>query len=225
MSCRNTQGQFAKCAGRMGERASGRRDPAALRIGKTIYAILEYTPPDKDDKYPHHGWSVVGPKGGRAWIWRSIKKGADFVVAAPGGRERSVAASQVTLLPATTGPRPRPKPAKPKKPPPPKGQTRHTLKVGDILVNTWGYDQTNTDFFKVLALHGATGVTICPIGERVKRAEHGANYVVPAPGECIGASMEKRVGEGNSVKIHDWGSWARPWGGEARYQTASGWGH
>jgi len=31
---------------------------------------------------------------------------------------------------------------------------RHTLAVGDVLYSTWGYDQTNLDFYQVTALRG-----------------------------------------------------------------------
>ena len=29
---------------------------------------------------------------------------------------------------------------------------RHSLKVGDILVDSWGYDQTNIDYFQVIGV-------------------------------------------------------------------------
>jgi hypothetical protein len=39
----------------------------------------------------------------------------------------------------------------------------HTLTVGNILVSSWGYDQTNIDFYKVVALHGKKSISIVPI--------------------------------------------------------------
>ena len=38
--------------------------------------------------------------------------------------------------------------------------TNHSLKVGDILVASWGYEQTNVDFYQVVALKGKTMVTV-----------------------------------------------------------------
>lgn len=32
----------------------------------------------------------------------------------------------------------------------------HTFKVGDILVSSWGYDQTNIDFYEVLKVTKST---------------------------------------------------------------------
>ncbi|MBL4874738.1 MAG: hypothetical protein JKY41_15500 [Rhodobacteraceae bacterium] len=36
----------------------------------------------------------------------------------------------------------------------------HTLKLGDILVSSWGYDQTNVDFYKVTKIVGKTMVEV-----------------------------------------------------------------
>lgn len=39
-------------------------------------------------------------------------------------------------------------------------ETVHSLKVGDILSASWGYEQTNVDFYQVIALKGKTMVTV-----------------------------------------------------------------
>lgn len=89
-----------------------------------------------------------------------------------------------------------------------------TLQVGAVLVNSWGYDQTNVDYYQVVAV-SATGrsVTIRQIGARA--VEDGpvalSGSCWPLANEFTGPPMRKIVGEGNSVKIHDWGSWAHPW--------------
>jgi hypothetical protein len=64
---------------------------------------------------------------------------------------------------------------------------RTSLKPGAVLVNTWGYDQTNVDYYQVTAVSDA-GRTV-----------------------TTGGPMTKRVGPGDSVKVRDFGSWARPW--------------
>lgn len=35
-----------------------------------------------------------------------------------------------------------------------------TVAVGDVFVSSWGYEQTNVNFYQVVALHGKTMVTI-----------------------------------------------------------------
>lgn len=101
---------------------------------------------------------------------------------------------------------------------------RHTLKVGDILYSSWGYDQTQVDFYEVTAVKEKS-VTICKIGKRQHSSSGGsADYVVAAPGKCIGEPMTKRVGVDNNVKLTSY-SWAHPWDGKPKYETAFGWGH
>ncbi len=41
-----------------------------------------------------------------------------------------------------------------------------TLKVGDLLSYSWGYDQTNVDFYEVLEVKGKRVVTIQEIGQQ-----------------------------------------------------------
>ena len=36
-----------------------------------------------------------------------------------------------------------------------KTRARHTLALGDVLYSTWGYEQTNVDFYEVVAVRGA----------------------------------------------------------------------
>jgi len=39
----------------------------------------------------------------------------------------------------------------------------HGVKVGDVFRSSWGYDQTNIDYYEVIAVTGKTA-TICEIG-------------------------------------------------------------
>src|SRR6185503_14117364 len=90
---------------------------------------------------------------------------------------------------------------------------RTTLQVGTVLVNSWGYDQTNVDYYQVVEVSSTKRtVTIRQIS--AKTVEDGP---VAMSGSCwpladhfIGPPMRKVVGAGNNVKIHTWGSWAHP---------------
>lgn len=53
----------------------------------------------------------------------------------------------------------------------------HSLQVGDILVSSWGYDQTNIDYYQVTKLIGSTMVEIHPIYSRIVD-NHGTYDVV-----------------------------------------------
>lgn len=109
---------------------------------------------------------------------------------------------------------------------------RHPLKVGDILKMSWGYDQTNIDFFKVTKLCGTTMVELVPIGSKVVREERGADYVVADPDHVLDPErtifdrvLRKRPNGHGSCKIFKWGGWAYPWDDNPAYETAAGWGH
>lgn len=96
-----------------------------------------------------------------------------------------------------------------------------TLEPGRILVNTWGYDQTNVDYYQVVEVSPSRrSVVIRKIAARSTEEGWLQGSCWPLADEFIGSPMLKRVGEGESVKIHDWGSWARPWTPKADHWTA-----
>ena len=52
--------------------------------------------------------------------------------------------------------------------------------VGDILVSTWGYDQTNVDFWRVVGLTpSGKSARIIPVAQRVVDYSQGSEQVVP----------------------------------------------
>lgn len=102
-------------------------------------------------------------------------------------------------------------------------QFQHGYQVGDILVSSGGYDQTNTQFYEVTAVPSLKSIVVREIAGKVSRSERGADYVVPNPGHFTGPPELKRVGPGGHIKAI-WGS-ASKWDGKPEYQTASGWGH
>jgi len=83
----------------------------------------------------------------------------------------------------------------------------HTLKVGQILCCTWGYDQTNVDYYEVTRVPGPMSVEIRQIA-----AESGPEvgfmtaYCKAAPGKFIGEPMIKRANSTNSVRIASYAS-------------------
>lgn len=87
-----------------------------------------------------------------------------------------------------------------------------TLQPGTILRNSWGYDQTNIDYYQIIAVSpSGKSVTIRKIAARAVADGFMQGTCWPIADDFIGAPMVKRIGEGDAVKIHDWGSWAHPW--------------
>jgi hypothetical protein len=77
----------------------------------------------------------------------------------------------------------------------------HCLKVGSILRASWGYDQTNIDYFEVTALVGAKMVEIREIAQAAHETGSLVGKCVPLPGAFTGKPMRK-LAQGNSVKIY-----------------------
>ncbi len=100
---------------------------------------------------------------------------------------------------------------------------RHGLKVGDILYTSWGYDQTNVDFYEVVEVMDKA-VRIREIEGKVVSESAGSERVVAEPGKYKGLPMLKRVGRGDCVGIASYAS-ACKWDGRPLHQTAMGYGH
>ncbi len=98
----------------------------------------------------------------------------------------------------------------------------HSLKVGDILVNSWGYDQTNVNFYKVKKLIGKTMVELISIrSAHIEGTEypHGmACEVTALPSEEYGEPFRKKANHRNSVTINSFSS-AWPWDGKPQYRS------
>lgn len=68
----------------------------------------------------------------------------------------------------------------------------HGVKVGDIFKSSWGYDQTNIDFYQVMAVTGKTAI-ICAIGQLSEEDGFMSGKCVPAPGKFIGKPSKKLI--------------------------------
>ena len=77
----------------------------------------------------------------------------------------------------------------------------HTLALGDVLVSSWGYDQTNIDFYQVTRLVGKRSVAVRAIAAESVDTEHMQGKCVPAVGVFKGEEMTKRVDEYGALTI------------------------
>ncbi len=132
--------------------------------------------------------------------------------------------------------------------------TAATVKVGDIFVRSWGYDQTNVDFYEIVEV-SKTGKTakarknkgaIVPDGDD-STLRSTSDRVVPATGpdrfednprcaRCSNRHPGEPGWDGHAfTALYTWQArfdrvtddWdhAYRWDGQPEYQTASGWGH
>lgn len=79
----------------------------------------------------------------------------------------------------------------------------HPLTVGQVLVSSWGYDQTNIDYYEVVGLAGAHFVLIRPIRAEVKGycGQAMSGLCVPVPGDYQGEAIRRRASAEGAVKL------------------------
>lgn len=114
-----------------------------------------------------------------------------------------------------------------------------TVQPGDIFYCSWGYDQTNVNFYKVVRVTPAGRCEVVPIGS------HGVDdhHVVPNPDyvkqhdSLTGVDASGRWGakpktsklckmtSSGSLVLRAGHYWASRWTGKPLYQTAYGMGH
>lgn len=90
----------------------------------------------------------------------------------------------------------------------------HTLSVGEILYSSWGYDQTNVDYYEVVEIKSKKSVVIQKIAGSISGVDCMPGYTLPKKGDYCGNKMVKRVSVGNSVRIN--GYTASLWDGKPK---------
>lgn len=96
----------------------------------------------------------------------------------------------------------------------------HSLTVGDILDSSWGYDQTNVDFYEVVRVVGPHTVELRKLAQVRNETAFMQGTCRPVPGRYVGPVERHRANADNSVKVQDFGVWARPWSGRTCQWTA-----
>jgi hypothetical protein len=99
-----------------------------------------------------------------------------------------------------------------------------TSKAGDIFVCSWGYEQTNIDFYLLLSVKGKTG-TFIEIGEKVVEDSvysHGmACEVMPDASKRIGEPFTKLIsksGNSESISLASY-KYCKRWNGSPEYKS------
>jgi hypothetical protein len=94
------------------------------------------------------------------------------------------------------------------------------IATGTIFVSTWGYDQTNVDFYRVVRSTAAS-VWLQKVGQRVEeQTGYMSETVMPTEQTC-GEVFRRKVqmyGDTAYASINDYAS-AREWSGKPVMQT------
>lgn len=97
------------------------------------------------------------------------------------------------------------------------------VEVGGIYNTSWGYDQTNVDFYQVVGRTAKT-VQYIALGKTVHGTDCAAADKVVADTTIKGKEVHTAKINGNGWRIGTF-RFARPWDGQPQYQTAYGYGH
>lgn len=104
---------------------------------------------------------------------------------------------------------------------------QHSLEVGSILYSSWGYDQTNVNFYEVTDVKGKQ-VILRPIAQKTVKEDAYYESVVPSPGRFTGPAIRRTPSGTNpsnvSVKINS-SQYASLWDGRPKQQSGAFGGH
>jgi hypothetical protein len=96
----------------------------------------------------------------------------------------------------------------------------HTIKVGDIMYSSWGYEQTNVDWYQVTKLIGSKMVEIKQIrGSRTQDELGDRGTVMPVKDSFINdAKPIRKIVSNNKIKIASYtNAWI--WDGKSKYYS------
>ena len=79
------------------------------------------------------------------------------------------------------------------------------LEIDDVLLSSWGYDQTNIDYYQVVGMVGKTTVVLRELAQRKKETGFMSGTTMPIKNKFVGPAFKKQAKKG-SVKInsHQW---------------------
>lgn len=87
-------------------------------------------------------------------------------------------------------------------------QQQTDLVVGDVLVASWGYEQTNYEYYQVTRLVGKRSVEIRELCKFSEETAWLQGDCVPVKNHFKSEPMIKRVDESGAVKVRSWGVYA-----------------
>lgn len=78
---------------------------------------------------------------------------------------------------------------------------KNPLAIGDVLICSWGYEQTNIDYYEVTAMVGKKSVEICPIDDLREDTGDMTGNAVPRPGVFKGSAARYVVQPCGGIRI------------------------
>ena len=101
---------------------------------------------------------------------------------------------------------------------PPRDWTAPHITQGTIYVSSWGWEQTNVDYY-IVTKRTAKTITLQPIGtKQTEQLTAMSETVTPDPDTITGTPFRRKLVFGDLVSINSVAN-ARPWNGRAMTQT------
>jgi hypothetical protein len=95
---------------------------------------------------------------------------------------------------------------------------KHVISVGDILYSSWGYEQTNIDWYQVIATTDKT-ITVRQIAGDRNETGWLQGETRPVRDHFIEEPLTRKVSESNSIRIESFAhAWL--WDGRTKHYTA-----
>lgn len=92
--------------------------------------------------------------------------------------------------------------------------------VGDILYTSWGYDQTNYDFYEIVARRGTSTIDLRKLQCASEDEGWCRHKVTPVKGAFAGdETLTRRINKHGSAKIESY-AWLHPWDGKPKHATS-----
>ena len=76
---------------------------------------------------------------------------------------------------------------------------KYGVKVGDVFYDSWGYEQTNIDFYQVIGLKGTTQVVLAAIGCESREVGFCSAMVKPKKDSFLTGNYKTRLQDGDSI--------------------------
>ena len=100
----------------------------------------------------------------------------------------------------------------------------NVVQVGSIFYSSWGYDQTNVNFYEVVKMAGNASVAVRKLAHSViSTKDYGDDIIMPIPGKFEGPAVIRRL-KGSYIKVNA-SEVAELWDGKPKAQTSFGHGH
>ena len=94
-----------------------------------------------------------------------------------------------------------------------KRRAPHSLNIGDILSSSWGWEQTNVDFYQVISLPSPFFVEIRKIASELENENRLQGKASPIKDKFTSEAFRKRPDADNVIRMSSY-SYARPWSGK-----------